>query len=807
MGIESNSKLDQFSRVMTRRRFAVLFVILLTAAVFSIGIWYIRGDVILQDMFPHSHPYLKLHERFSEVFGSGGSSVNIALRAKKGDIFSKEILGKLQKMTQEIELWEEVYRALTQSFASRSVKVVRAIGGGEITIKPLMWPEVPDSPEEIEKLKYSLFSDPIYCGTLISRDGTAALITTEFKEDISYEHAFLKLKQLVEKYTDGQTSVHIIGFPVLMGWIYSLKPQMWLVFAVSILLILVILYAIFRNVTGMMAPMIVGLISTVMGLGFIGWTGINFSPLLYVLAFLVVARQISHGVQITHRYMEELVAGGNDRHTACYETMRAMIMPNVAGVTTDAAGFLVLLLAEIVLMQQVAVIMTFWMMSVAFSGVLTPIVCSFMPLKKVSADWSKDRVEMTFMDRLCMAGTRFSIGSGKYIVTALIISILVFSAWQTTRLKIGDPTPGSPLLWPDHAYNRDQELIDQTFDASSENFMLFYEGKPESVYDPKVFTTFEGFDYYMNERLPDIYKASDSFLNLVKMVNLTLHDGDDLWYLLPHKEEELYGVTGYSKNSVDIYTRLRYLDEGMERSQITLFFANHTSDNLLRIKEAAYDYFKGRPMTTADGEFKLAGGRIGLEIAVNEEMKASHLEIDVMVLLAILIMCTICFRSVVAGLMLTVPLIIANLMAYAYMAVNNIGLSINTLPVAAVGVGVGVDFAIYIYSRCIEEYPHHEDYRETVLVAVRTSGKAVIFTGLTLILAVIPWYLLSELKFQAQMGFFLSMLLCANVILSLTLHPLLLVTIKPNFIKRRAIESKEKTLMGEYSAAVTDFNR
>ena len=418
MDSQSPSHLDVFCQEMSRHRLAVLITILLTAAVFAVGITYIRGDVILQDMFPKNHPYLKLHERFSEVFGSGGSGVNIALKAKNGDIFTREILAKLQKMTQEVELWEEVYRALTQSFASRSVKVVRAVGQGEITIKPIMWPDIPKTQEEMESLKYALFSDPAYCGSLVSLDGSAALLTTEFKEDISYEQAFQKLHQLVKTYSDESTSVHIIGFPVLMGWIYSLKPQMWLVFAVSIMLIVMILYAIFRNLMGMISPMIVGLISTLMGLGFIGWAGINFSPLLYVLAFLVVARQISHGVQITHRYMEELTASGTDRYVACYETMRAMIMPNVAGVTTDAAGFLVLLLTQIVLMQQVAVIMTFWMMSVAFSGILTPIICSFIPLKKVSADWSKDRGKLTLMDRVCMAGTTFSIGRGRYVLSA-----------------------------------------------------------------------------------------------------------------------------------------------------------------------------------------------------------------------------------------------------------------------------------------------------------------------------------------------------------------------------------------------------
>ena len=138
--------------------------------------------------------------------------------------------------------------------------------------------------------------------------------------------------------------------------------------------------------------------------------------------------------------------------------------------------------------------------------------------------------------------------------------------------------------------------------------------------------------------------------------------------------------------------------------------------------------------------------------------------------------------------MLTLPLILANLVAFTYMALTNIGLSINTLPVAAVGVGVGVDFAIYIYSRCIEEYPYQKDLMETILVAVRTTGKAVVYTGMTMILPITTWFFISDLKFQAQMGIFLAMIMSTNVILAITLHPLLIYTIRPKFVRRRALE-------------------
>lgn len=785
---EKLGRLDRFCLFLSHYRLAVLIGILVITGVFLYGALHIRGEVILQDMLPYDHPYLKLHNRFSEVFGSGGSTVAIALKARKGDIFNYGFLKKFQNMTNEVLMWDEVYRSLTVSIATRSVKVVKPLKKGEINIEPIMWPEVPLSVQEMDLLKKNIFSSPAYNGSLVSRDGTAALLLTEFKENISYEKVFSLLQKLDKDYTDANTSVHITGFPILMGWIYSLKTQMYTVFAISVILMLIVLWVMFRNFLGMIAPMANALLLTIWGLGFIGFTRVNFSPLLYVLAFLVGARMVSNSVQITYRYFEELHASGNDRIKASYETMRAMFMPNFAAVTTDAAGFLVLILAKIVLMQHLAIIMSFWMMSIILTGFMVPAICNLIPLKVASEKWAKERSQVDWQARAITKVTRFALGPGsKYVVAMFIVLVMILCTWQVSKLKIGDPTPGSPLLWPYHTYNEDQGLINKLFDASSENFLLFYEGEFESVYDPNVLLTFEAFDRHMQERLPDIYKSPDSVINTVKMVNVTLHDGDQMWFQLIRDTNLLTGLMGYVKSSTDTATMMRYIDRTLDKAQITIYFADHTSDNLLRIRDAAYDFFKNRPTKIEKGEYKLAGGRIGMEIALNEEMKRAHVIIDFTVLVAIFILCTLSFMSVTAGFMLTLPLIFANSVAFAYMALADIGLSINTLPIAAIGVGVGVDFAIYLYSRCIEEFPiQGGNWTNTIIQSVCTTGKAVLYTGLTIILPIITWYFLSDMKFQAQVGFFLAMIMGTNVILTMTLHPLLIYLIKPKFISREA---------------------
>jgi predicted RND superfamily exporter protein len=333
--------------------------------------------------------------------------------------------------------------------------------------------------------------------------------------------------------------------------------------------------------------------------------------------------------------------------------------------------------------------------------------------------------------------------------------------------------------------------MNKKFNASSDNFMLFYEGEVGSVYEPAVLQTFEAFGRHMKAKLPDIVKGTSSVNSIMKIVNVTLHDGDQMWYQLPTNGDLLYGLMGYVKANTDIGTLSRFIDRTLERAQMTIYFADHTSDNLLRIRDVAADFFKTRPAKVGKGEFKLAGGRVGMEIALNEEMKHTHIVTDGLVYAAIFVLCMLSFLSVVGGLMLTLPLILANVVAVAYMAFQNIGLSINTLPVTAVGAGMGVDFAIYLYSRCRDEYVMTQDWTQSILLAVGTTGKAVVYTGLTMLAALLPWYFLSGLKFQAEMGMFLAVVFGMNVLLTLTVHPLMLLLIKPKFIKKHGVAVEE----------------
>ena len=415
------------------------------------------------------------------------------------------------------------------------------------------------------------FRTRAYSGSLVSEDGTACLLTTEFKENVSYEKAFDLLSKLSKDYTDSETSVHIVGFPMLMGWVYSLKPQMYMVFGASVIAIALVLILIFRNLAGMASPLANTFILTIWGLGFIGFTGINFSPLLYVLAFLVAARMIGNSHQIAYRYFEELDSSKGDRTTACYQTMKTMWMPNFAAVAADVAGFGVLFIAKIVLMQHLAIIMSFWMATILLTGFLVPVVCSIFPFKVDTHEWSKETCQQDWIARAMMKLTSFSIApKTRWIVGGLVIILTIGCVAEMLKIKIGDPTPGSPLFYSNHPYNKDQALINKTFDASSENLTLYFDGEPEGSMTLLYLPPFLILTRHMQQTLPDIYKSSNSLINLIRMVNETFHEGDKLWYDLPRDPRCMKVMIAAVMRNAGRGTLNLYMDEFRKQSQINL---------------------------------------------------------------------------------------------------------------------------------------------------------------------------------------------------------------------------------------------
>lgn len=788
------------ARFFTSRRKATIGVVAAGTLFFAFGIFSLRSELVVQDLLPSDHPYIRMNFRFSRFFDTGEGTVLFCLKSRQGSIFHPAFLEKLKKLTEEVSFLDEVYPRDTRSIASLSSKVVQTRAHGEIVVHPLMFPNVPKGRIETESLRQEIDSDPAYRGRMVSRDGTAALVITAFRPDVSFDRIHRVLRRLTQAYTDESTSLHIVGFPALMGWIQALWFQAGIVFFISVLTACLVSVWLFRSRSKVFVPMANAGILTVWGMGAAGYAGANLSPLILILAFLVVARVIANSNQILLRYLEELALCGKDRQTACFKTMEAMLVPNLTAVSTDAAGFAVLSLSGIPLMKQTAAIMTFWVLSIAATGILTPVISSLLPLSGCKWSLTRDKVLKDRYDGLWSLGYRLA-GSrpARCAVLAGLLLFLGFCGWQVReRLRYGDLEAGSSLLWPTHPYNQDQNRIDSLFHMSSDSFILFHEGEAGSTFRPDVLAAFEAFDRYMQDRLPDIYKSSESINDMIGMVNFQLHEGDPVWLQIPQEDSLAAFLAGYIRQNAEIEFMSRFADLEWKRSRMILYFTDHTPESLSRILDAAAGFFASDREVLLPGAFSYPGGRIGLEAATNQTLRHGHRHIDFAAFALIFLLCAIAFRSVSAGLMLSLPLAASSLAALGFMSLLGIGISLITLPVVAVGAGLGVDFAIYLYSRCREESILSGDWNIAVQRASRSCGRASVYTGLTIVLPLSGWCLIGDLKFQAQMGIFLALIVGMNVLFAVILHPFLLSVLQPAFIRRTPVDRNTSPVRGPF---------
>jgi uncharacterized protein len=243
-------------------------------------------------------------------------------------------------------------------------------------------------------------------------------------------------------------------------------------------------------------------------------------------------------------------------------------------------------------------------------------------------------------------------------------------------------------------------------------------------------------------------------------------------------------------------------DFELQHSTISLWYANNKQETVDKALETATKAVNDAKLDHEAFRIRLGTGTIALQQAMNQVVDRYHYVIIACLSLVIGIGCSFAYRSVLAAIILLIPVNLANFTLQATIHLIGLGLDINTLMVAAIGVGVGIDYGIYLLSRICEEYhAQDEDWGRSITATLTTTGKAIMFTAIIMLLGIAPWYFLSELKFMADMGLLLMMVMAINMVLALVVLPLLVYLIKPTFVKRKDLFVGEGVDLSLFTAA------
>ncbi len=760
-------------------RFPVTLITLILTGFMAYQALKIEMATDFKDLLPYRHPFVRVHNRFADQFG-GANNINVMVTVEKGDIFTLENLTKIFHMTQAIDRVEGVNHDQIESIGHRTTRYLTVLGG-TIATPPVMR-RPPKTEAEVEQIRKICFHTESIYGKLVSLDGKAALIRANFIEGrLNHKRIFDQINRtVIEPFESENFKVWVAGEPRLYGWIYHYAREVYLIFIAATVFCWIMLYSYFKDWRGALRPTITGIISAIWGLGFMSLTGFALDPLALVIPFFVTARAVSHSVQMHERYYEEYHKQNWHKERAIVGAFAELFVPTLSGIITDSLGMLVIIIVPVAILQKIAIWASIWVATVAISELLlNPIVYYYL---RAPEQHKVLKREEGFFQRMTAGAARWitTPRNARIVVAVWVIAFLVALS-QIRHLTFGDPTAASPLLHVDSPYNISHTEIQKHF-GGVEPLIIVVEGKDKGVLkEPSVLNAMESFQRYL-ERDKDV-GYSFSLADIIQAINMTFYDLQPRWSVIPSHIPKISSLFFYYFASAPPAETSKYLDPSYTVSHVTFFCKNHQGDNVARIIHYARKFTEENPMEKAD--WRLAGGLIGVTAAANEEILKNDLLMNLLGFGTIFLIVMFTYRSPVASLIMMVGLFLANGVVNAYMGYRNIGINLQSLPVVTVGVGFGIDYALYIVSRSIEEFKG--DVQEAVYMGLRTAGKAVTFTAGTLIMSTFIWAF-SNIRFCSEMGLLLGLWMAISFLGACTFLPALLVLIKPKFFLRAARE-------------------
>lgn len=809
----SNTRLHKIATFLINNRYGIVGLF----AVITIGMMFAMSNLRIETGFkkqlPLKHEYMQTFLQYEKEFG-GANRVLVALMARDGNMFTPEFFEAFETITDQVFFIPGVDRASVRSIFTPNVRFVEIVEDGFAGGNVIPSDYAP-SPEMFEKVRSNIVKSG-EVGRLVSADFSGAMVWANLLEEnpqtgekLDYRNVAAQLEAIRTKYEGEQFTVHIIGFAKIVGDISDGARSVVWFFLVALVITAFLLYIYSRSIWLTVLPLTCSLVAVIWQMGTLSLLGYSLDPMNILTPFLIFAIGVSHGVQKISAWMVEKEFSGRTpddwvkdgihsvedikkipRRSPMHgsrETIKKLLAPGVIALVSDTIGFLTILFISIRIIQELAITASIGVAVIILTNLLLlPVLLSWVKLK------DPDKYRMRMIEKASGKSLLWeflaSFTEPRRAAWAIGVSAVLFvvGLYLAQGMKIGDSEVGVPELRPQARYNQDAMLISERFALGVDVLTVVAETNPNACTENyEVMETIDRFAWNLSN-VPGVQKVI-TLPMVAKVVNSGWNEGNIKWRILPRDNY----VLRQALSNIDTATGL--LNTDCSAMPIMVFTTDHRAETIARIvgevkalrdklnmnelhfeleHEALEDLASEDEVTPERLRFRLATGNVGVMAATNEDIAAAEKPMLALVFVSIIILCLVTYRTILGTICIVLPLIVVSTLAEALMAVYGIGLKVNTLPVVALGVGIGVDYGIYIYNRLDMHLKEGFDLREAYYRTLRLTGRAVIFTGFTLAAGVGTWAF-SALQFQADMGILLSFIFLANMVGAIVLLPAL----------------------------------
>ena len=782
--MQGSSLPAEIERLLFARRKIVIGIFLIITSFMLWSASHLEVDAGFSKLLPLEHEYMQTFAQHQDEFG-GANRILIALTVREGDIFTPEFFAALRAATDEVFFIPWVDRAQIKSLFTPNVRFTEVVEDG-ITGGNVIPDDFETTEAGLNRVRENIIKAGIL-GRLVANDFSGALISAQLLqldpktgEKIDYTHVAEQLeKNIREKYSDGNSGAeidyHIIGFAKLIGDITNGAKQIIGFFIIAFLITALLVMYYSRSTTMAIAALACSLIAVIWQLGVLSLCGFGIDPMSMLLPFLIFAIGVSHSVQMIGAIGAEMRPGVENLEV-CRKSFRKLFIPGSIALISDAVGFISILLIEIDIIQEMAVTASIGVAMIIFTNLfLFPVLISFIKFDASCNEKLKTRGRALRTLWQKMAGLTCYPYAQLIILFSLLLGALAFT--KATEVKIGDLHSGVAELHRDSRYNIDTDAITKRFSIGVDVISIIAETKSDGCIDYEIMDLIDRLEWHM-KNTPGVQSAI-SLPSVAKRINAGWNEGNMKWRVLPRNQSALTRAVSHVPTSSGL------LNSDCGVMPVHVYTKDHKAETIDTVIDSINDFKTANQSDLVN--FRLATGNVGIMAATNQVVSAAQFPILLYVFSAIILLCLLLFRSIIGVLCIVLPLVLASLLAYALMNYLEIGLKVNTLPVVALGVGIGVDYGIYIYSRLSEYLQKNMTLQEAFFNTLQTSGFGVIFTGITLATGVITW-LYSPLKFQADMGILLTFMFLINMLGAILILPAIASVLmnKPGLRKKKA---------------------
>jgi len=764
-----------------RRPLLILFILItvLLGAMAS----QLRVQAAFTKMIPLKHPYMATFLEYQADFG-GANKVLVSLQNKKGSIFDRDFMEVLRKVNDEVFYVKGVERSSLTSLFTSNVRynevVEDGFRGGNIVSA-----DFTGTPQQLAAVRSNLMKSD-WMGRIVSNDQTSAMVVATLMENdpetgerLDLQEVAKQLEGIRAKYENDKVGVYIIGFAKAVGDIAEGAAGVLVFFGIAFVITALLLYWYSGSLMITSLALICAIVPVIWLLGLLPVFGLGLDPMSILVPFLIFSIAVSHAVQMTNAWKLETLHG-HDGITASTLSFQKLFIPGAMALLANALGFMVIAFVEIEIVQELAFTATIGVtVMIITNKMLLPILLSYYKFtpeqasklagKETAGDWLWERLG--------------GLATKQYAWIPILagLALLAFGISQARHLHIGDLGKGVPELRPESRYNQDVGFITSQYAIGVDLLQVIAEAKPKDdddspCVDREVMDKMEDFEFQM--RQVDGVATVRGLSGFVKTMTQSFAETYSKWRMLPESKAQIAQGVGYA-------TRLgnEFMNSRCTAMPVSIYTSDHQATTIEHIVDRI-KAFKEAGGDTDRVTFRLASGNVGVMAATNEAVHAADKWVNLALFASVMALCLVTFRSFPITLCVVLPLALVTVLCNALMAMLGIGVKVNTLPVVALGVGVGVDYGIYLFERMKHEMEDNGlNLKDSFVEALKQRGTASIFTAATMTISVATW-IFSALKFQADMGILLAFMFLVNAFGAILLLPSLAAYLVGNLKKK-----------------------